>query len=124
MKQRQRTPTPKKIVIPINFDPTKAGQTVQRIFHDKACRTLWLLWKRTHIVGQHFDDDVLTIGIKMGCLNTPMANPNKVKCFFFPNQGDFTDLHVQAFITENIKYFDDSRLDFELVMYKVMVTTA
>ena len=76
------------------------------------------------MVGQHFDDDVLTIGTKIGRLNTPMANHHKVKCCFFPNQGDFTDLHVQDFITENIKYFDDSRLNFELVMYKVMVPTA
>ena len=111
----------KKLSVSINFDPTKSNQTLQRIFRDSACRTLWLLWKRRHTVSQWFNEDVLRIGIKISNLETPIATTGKIRACFSPNQGDFTYPDIANFVIENIKHFDDSRSDFVMVVYKVTI---
>ena len=113
--------SPEKLTITINFSPSKSDKTVKDIFRDRICRTLWLLWKRKHVCSQTFNEDVLRIGIRIGRLDAPMANLKKIKACFYPNQGDFTDPDIENFIVENIKHFDDCRLDFVPVKYRVAV---
>ena len=48
------------MIIKIAFDPTESKEPLTKeVFEDKISRTLWLLWRRNHIVCQNFNKEVL-----------------------------------------------------------------
>jgi hypothetical protein len=92
----------------MRFDPFDCGcSDVTAIFRDDAARTLYLLWRRGHIVSENFAIRVREIAERIRC-RAPKTVEELV--LMFPRGPmDFPRKDVEEFCAEFLDYFTGSR---------------
>jgi hypothetical protein len=92
------------LVIQLGFNPGLASPEVQAIFSDATARKLWCLWKRGHVVSQHFDGNVAIIAAEIDC-KKPQTLKELRACFPFFSCVDFSDRDVDAWLEDHARFF-------------------
>jgi len=89
----------------LKFDPFDCGcEDTAACFRDDIARTLYLLWRRGHIVSQHFPKAVLAIALRIR-RNNPTTPQQLRECFRVVPPMDFPGGDVRRFCDEAIPYF-------------------
>lgn len=91
--------------IQLHFDPLEDPATA-RVFADDVARTLYLLWRRGHMVGDGFPDRVFRIARQIK-KSLPQTASELAKCFIWEVRAgtDFTQSDVDKFCTDAIPFF-------------------
>lgn len=70
------------ITMQLEFDPAVSEDPlIAGVFQNDVACTLYLLWRRTHIVGTEFADDVLQIAERVGALPKRPTEVAVIQCF-------------------------------------------
>lgn len=86
-----------EIEIKFGFDPFQS-ETLKPIINDPVAFSLWAMWKRNHIVSDHFMSAVIDVAGMVKARRPDTAESMRV-CF--PTfSHDFTGHDVQAFVSE------------------------
>jgi len=109
------------MTIKIKFDPT-GNPTIKKIFENKTARNLWCLWRRGHIVSQHFNDAVLEIAQRIDDLPFVTVR-GMIDSFQSYRYHDFTDKDVASFVGEYVFYFS-SPLEYPISIHRVNLEAA
>lgn len=102
----------KLIVMRLHFDPKEDVDT-DRVFNDDVARTLYLLWRRGHIVDQSFVSQVSAVASKWN-----VAKPMSVReaSLLFPHVMNFPEKDVVKFLEEHWEFFTVERtVTYEVV---------
>lgn len=97
------------MTIKTTFNPDKltaADGKIKDIFNNETARKLWCLWKRGHIVSQHFDDAVLEIAQRIDELPFVTVQ-GLINSFQVYRYHDFTDSDVANFVGDYVFYFSN-----------------
>jgi hypothetical protein len=103
----------KQPVVKLGFDP-EHNQELQAVFADDIARTLWLLWRPGHLVGQDFGELCLSVAWKIRC-NEPKTVADLRRCF--PTLHSYwTSNDVASFCKTALPWFTGERqITFEVV---------
>lgn len=93
------------LTITLGFNPGASHDEVIRdIFSNETCAKLWALWKRGHIVSQHFNGMCVVIAAEI-----EVAQPQEIeslrRCFGYFKQTDFSDRAIDLFLVDHACYF-------------------
>ncbi len=101
------------MVIKIKFDPNDSD--IKDIFLSRTAWTLWCLWRRGHIVSQHFDNAVREIAKRIDKL--PLITVSSL-IESFQGHLDFIEKDVASFVGEYMFYFS-SPLEYPITIQRV-----
>jgi len=109
------------MTIKITFDPnsptTIADAKIKDIFNNRTARNLWCLWRRGHIVSQHFNDAILEITERIDALKFVTVQ-GLIDSFQSYRYHDFNDENVASFVGDHVFYFS-SPLEYPLSIIRV-----
>ena len=91
-----------EITVRLGFDPLADAKT-REIFADDTARTLYLLWRRGHIVSEYFPKDCLAIAARIRDAK-PQSARELAECFPW-GMFDFTAGDIDRFCPEAIPFF-------------------
>lgn len=95
-----------QIVIQLKFDP-RDDDVTRAIFEDHTARTLYLLWRRNHIVSQNFAKNCRSIAAVIHRKKPQTANELR-ECFPW-GLHDFPPGDIDRFCPEVIPFFCGER---------------
>lgn len=106
------------ITMKLAFDPNESDDPdVIAIFRDEDARTLYLLWRRGHIVSQGFPQEVLQIASRIKSERPTTVN-GLTECFgvrWTDPHSNFPKGSIEAFCSEALPYF----VGEQVITYKV-----
>ena len=114
------------LIVKLGFDPFQCGcADTAAVFQDEIARTLYLLWRRGHIVNGTFPKEVLAIAARIkaihpetakelsGCFSD-MPGTQLLSAFMTPN---FIPRDVKRFCPSALPYFTgEESIDYEIKM--------
>lgn len=105
------------VTMRLAFDPTKADEATVEVFNNDIARTLYLLWRRGHIVSREFSRQVLGIAKAIGKAR-PGSAMELCRCFSWPCDGsncDFLPDDVASFCAGALPFFNGEKtIDYEV----------
>jgi hypothetical protein len=106
------------ITMKLAFNPDESDDLdVVAIFRDEDARTLYLLWRRGHIVSQGFSQEVLEIASRIRS-ERPATVKGLAECFgvrWMDPLSNFPKGAIEAFCLEALPYF----IGEQVITYKV-----
>ncbi|KKN70611.1 hypothetical protein LCGC14_0428840 [marine sediment metagenome] len=109
------------ITMKLHFDPSKsADPDVVATFRGEVAQTLYLLWRRGHIVSQGFFKEVLQIASRIKS-EQPTTVTGLAECFgarWMDPLSNFPKGDIETFCLEALPYF----IGEQAITYKMEVT--